>query len=72
MINLFWLFVGVITGMLLVSVFTPPNRNVPTLPTPDNNNVFKTRNGCIKFKSKEVECMEATSSLNFMASQNKW
>lgn len=72
MINLFSMFVGVITGLLLVSVFTPPNRNVPTLPTPDNKQIFKTPNGCVRFKSEEVECMSASSSLNFMASENKW
>lgn len=66
------MFVGVITGMLLVSVFTPPNRNVPTLPTPDNNQIFKTPKGCVRFKSEEVECMSSSSSLNFMASENKW
>ena len=71
MIDLFWLAIGVITGLLLVSVFTPPNRNVPTLPTPDNDEVFKTPHGCVRFKSEEVECMPSASSLNFVASQHK-
>jgi hypothetical protein len=71
MINIFWIFIGAITGLLLVSVFTPPNRNVPSLPTPDNHEVFKTANGCVKFKAEEVECMPAATSLNFVASQNK-
>lgn len=66
------MFTGVVVGLLLVSVFTPPNRNVPTIPTPDNNRVFKTPNGCVKFKSEEVECMSDATSLNFIASQNKW
>jgi hypothetical protein len=72
MINIFWMFVGVISGLLIVSVFTPPDRKVPTLPTPDNNQTFKTPNGCVRFKSQEVECGSSASSLNFMASQNKW
>jgi|LakMenEpi03Aug12_release.lakeMendotaPanAssembly.Ray.scaffolds.fasta_scaffold1728620_2 hypothetical protein len=71
MINLFWLFIGAVVGMLLVSVFTPPNRNIPTLPTPDNDNVFKTPNGCVKFIANEVECNSTATSLNFIASQHK-
>lgn len=71
MINLFWLFVGAVVGMLLVSVFTPPKRNVPTLPTPDNDSVFKTPKGCVKFTVNEVECTSDSTSLNFIASQHK-
>lgn len=71
MINIFWTFIGAVVGLLLVSVFTPPNRNVPSLPTPDNDHVFKTANGCVKFKSEEVECMPSATSLNFIASEHK-
>ena len=71
MINIFWVFVGAIVGLLLVSVFTPPDRKVPSLPTPDNDEVFKTPHGCVKFKADEVECMPSATSLNFIASENK-
>ena len=71
MLSIMWLFIGALSGMILVSVFTPPNRNVPTLPTPDNEEVFKTPHGCVKFKAEEVECMPSASSLNFVASQHK-
>ena len=71
MIDLFWLFIGLVSGLLLVSVFTPPNRNVPTLPTPDNDQVFKTGHGCVKFKSEEVECTPDATSLSLVASQHK-
>jgi hypothetical protein len=72
MIDVFWIFIGAIVGMLLVSVFTPPNRNVPTLPTPDNKKIFKTRNGCVKFKATESQCSPESASLNLVASQHKW
>lgn len=72
MIDIFWLFVGAIVGMLTASVFTPPNRNIPTLPTPDNDGIFKTKTGCVKFKSQEVDCGPEATSLNFVASQHKW
>lgn len=71
MLDLFWLTIGAVVGLLLVAVFTPPNRNVPSLPTPDNEDVFKTATGCVKFKSEEVECMPSASSLNFIASEHK-
>ena len=71
MLNLFWLMTGTITGLLLVSVFTPPTRNVPSLPTPNTDDVFKTPTGCVRFKSAQVECMPSASSLNFVASQHK-
>ena len=71
MINIFWVFIGAISGLLLVSVFTPPNRKVPSLPTPDNDEVFKTPHGCVKFKTEEVECMPSATSLNFIASEHK-
>ena len=71
MLNIFWTFIGAVVGLLLVSVFTPPNRNVPSLPNPGNDEVFKTANGCVKFKSEEVECMPSATSLNFIASEHK-
>ncbi len=69
MISLLWAFVGVIVGLLLVAVFSPPPRYVPSLPTPDNGEPFYTEKGCVKFVSEEVECMPSATSLNFIASQ---
>lgn len=71
MISFLWLFIGAVVGLLLVSVFAPPSRKVPALPTPDSKEIFKTGNGCVKFEAEEVECMPSASSLNFIASQNK-
>ncbi len=71
MISLKWLFIGAITGLLMVSVFTPPARNIPALPTPDNEEPFHTEHGCVKMIAEEVECMPSATSLNFLASQHK-
>ena len=68
MISLLWVFVGVITGLLMVSVFIPPVREVQDVPTPDKSNVFFTKTGCVKFKPKEVACSSDSKSLNFIAS----
>jgi hypothetical protein len=69
MISPLWAFIGVIVGLLLVAVFTPPPRYVPSLPTPNNDKPFYTDNGCVKFVSQEIECMPSATSLNFIASQ---
>lgn len=71
MISIMWTFVGALVGLLVVSVFTPPDRRVPALPTPDTDDSFRTETGCVKFKTEEVECMPSSTSLNFIASQHK-
>lgn len=71
MISLLWMFIGAVTGLVLVSVFTPPPRKVLALPTPDNKDMFHTPHGCMVFESKEVECMPSATSLNFIASEHK-
>jgi len=71
MIDLKWLFFGAVAGMIFVSVFHPPDRKVPALPTPDGSNYFKTDAGCVKFKVNEVECVPNATSLNYVASQHK-
>lgn len=71
MISWLWMFVGAVTGLILVSVFTPPPRKIMAVPTPDNNKPFHTPNGCVEFEAKEVECMPSATSLNFVASENK-
>jgi hypothetical protein len=71
MISVMWLFIGVITGLLIVSIFDPPLRDVPQVPVPGKENFFHTKTGCIKIISKEVPCTEKSTSLNFIAAQHK-
>lgn len=63
MISFEWMFIGAIVGLLVVSVFRPPPRKLPALPTPDDNEPFMTKNGCVKFKSTETECTPTATSL---------
>ena len=68
MIDLFWAFVGILTGLLVVSIFVPPNLKDKQLPTPGDNTVFRTDSGCVRFTSEEVPCSDDAKSLNFIAS----
>jgi hypothetical protein len=63
--------VGVIAGLLLVSVFAPPPRKDPRVPTPNTKEIYKTPSGCVKFKTHEVPCSREAMSLNLVASQHK-
>jgi hypothetical protein len=63
MISPGWMFIGAIVGLLVVAVFRPPPRKIPTLPTPDNTEPFFTKSGCVKFKAKEEECTPTATSL---------
>jgi len=60
-----------LVGFLIVSVFYPPVRPDKSLPTPGDKSKFYTGTGCVNFVSKEVPCPKNTTSLNFIASQNK-
>jgi hypothetical protein len=66
-----WIFVGVIMGLLLVSVIAPPARADMQLPTPFTKSVFRTPTGCVRFRTQEVSCSDDATSLNFIASSHK-
>jgi hypothetical protein len=66
-----WIFVGVLTGFLIVSVFVPPARKQLHLPTPDDKDTYFTGKGCVKFRAEEVSCTKEATSLNLVASENK-
>jgi len=71
MISLPWLFVGILVGLLIVSVFDPPKRQIPSLPTPSDTGIFKTKSGCVRVASTNVPCTEKATSLNLIAEQHK-
>jgi len=66
-----WAFIGSLVGILLVAVFEPPARKNPKVPTPGDEKSLHTKSGCIKFRSEEVPCSDAATSLNLLASQHK-
>lgn len=71
MISIFWIFVGFLTGLLITSVFAPPEHKVPSVPTPADMDPIHTGSGCVKFRSEEVPCDGKETPLNVIASQHK-
>lgn len=62
---------GVLTGLLITSVFVPPDHKVPSVPTPKDMSPIHTGTGCVKFHSEEIPCNGQETSLNVIASQHK-
>lgn len=70
MLELRWIVVGLVTGMLLSTVFIPPTRKVKTVPSPHDTSVYHTDTGCVRFTAVEVPCVAEPDSLNLLASNN--
>ena len=71
MFSLLSFFVGILTAMLLVSVFNPPLRKVPVVPSPSYAKTYSTPTGCVVIHSTEVPCTSESVSLNLLASKDK-
>jgi hypothetical protein len=61
-----YLLAGVLTGFFMVSIFNPPKRTVPTVPTPGDNGLFYTKTGCVRVRTDEVPCSGSAVSLNVL------
>lgn len=75
MFNPFYVFAGFLFGLVVTSVFIPPDMNKRMLPDPKKPNlVFKNPkidNGFFSVKSIEVPCTNETDSLNLMSALHK-
>lgn len=71
MFSLFWGFVGFLVGMLMVAVFAPAPRKIPSVPTPTDHEAHDVGSGCVKFKADEVDCDGTETALNVLASKHK-
>ena len=69
MIEVTWLIVGFLTGLILGAVFVPPTRKSVGVPSPGGKEVFQTETGCVRFEATEVPCTAEPDSLNLLASQ---
>jgi hypothetical protein len=70
MLDLRWIVVGVITGLLLSTVVIPPERKTKTVPSPNDNSIYHTDTGCVRFTAIEVPCVADADTLNLLASNN--
>jgi hypothetical protein len=60
------LFAGVLTGFFVVSIFKPPNRKIPAIPTPGDSESFYTKSGCVRIQAEPVTCSGSAVSLNVL------
>jgi hypothetical protein len=70
MLELRWIVVGLVTGLLMSTVFIPPTRKTKSVPSPHDNSVYHTETGCVRFTAVEVPCVAEPDSLNLLASNN--
>jgi hypothetical protein len=70
MLELRWIVVGLVTGLLISTVFIPPTRKTKSVPSPNDNSVYHTDTGCVRFTAVEVPCVAEPDSLNLLASNN--
>jgi hypothetical protein len=67
MLSLLWVFIGFITGLFIVSIFEPPFRTIPSLPVPNETNIFRTqKGGCVNIISEDIECSDKAISLGLI------
>lgn len=71
MIELRWLVVGLVAGLLIATVFVPPTRKKMAVPSPSDTSIYHTDTGCVRFAAEEVPCVEGADSLNALASLAK-
>ena len=65
------LFAGILVGFFIVSIFKPPRRKIPSLPTPGDLGSFTTPTGCVKINAEEVTCTRSAVSLNVLVNARK-
>lgn len=70
MLELPWIVVGIVTGLLLSTVIIPPTRKIKAVPSPHDSGIYHTDTGCVRFSAMEVPCPAEADSLNLLASNN--
>ena len=70
MLELPWIVVGLVVGLLLSTVVIPPTRKTKAVPSPHDGGIYHTDTGCVRFSATEVPCVAETDSLNLLASNN--
>ena len=71
MFELRWIVAGLVTGLLIATVLVPPTRKKMAVPSPNDQGVYHTDTGCVRFTAVEVPCVDGADSLNALASLTK-
>lgn len=75
MFNPLFMFAGFLFGLVVTSVFVPPNMNRKMLPDPKHPELIyknpKVENGFFSIRSIEVPCTAETDSLNILSTLHK-
>ncbi len=75
MFNPFFVFAGFLFGLVVTTVFIPPDMNKRMLPDPKRPNMVfknpKVDNGFFSVRSIEVPCTDETDSLNLISALHK-
>lgn len=70
MLELRWIVVGMLIGLMMSAVVVPPTRATKSVPSPHDSSVYHTDTGCVRFSAVEVPCVAEADSLNLLASTN--
>ncbi len=75
MFNPLFMFAGFLFGLVVTSVFVPPNMNRKMLPDPKRPDLIyknpNVENGFFSIRSIEVPCTSETDSLNILSTLHK-
>ena len=75
MFNPLFVFAGFLFGLVVTSVFVPPDMKRKMLPDPKRPNLIyknpKVENGYFSIRSIEVPCTNETDSLNILSELHK-
>jgi hypothetical protein len=67
-----WVFGGFIVGLLVVSIFDPPFRAVPSLPSPGVSTFRTQKGGCVRIISEETTCTSDAIYLGVIFDSNRF
>jgi hypothetical protein len=71
MFDCWYIFAGFLVGLVVTSLFVPPNMNKKLLPDPKRPELVfknpKVDNGFFQVRSIEVPCTKETDSLNLLS-----
>ena len=66
-----YLFAGLLAGLVIGTVSSPPTRKKPKVPEPHETTTYRSETGCVRVVATEVPCPADPDSLNLLGAQHK-